>query len=542
MEIAGLIKEIPVEALLKLAESEEQTGALFLKSDHGIGEVLFENGLIYSADSPFVRERLGQRLVLEGVIHASDLHQALRDQENGQDRLLGEILLQKKLLPEKRVKQVVEQQIEEAVLHLLMWDKGQFAFERTSPDRSHKISIRPKALLKEKKKRIEELKSFSVKGPMEKIEDHPHSQIHQKFRREIMHTISKAKIFEPRIMVLLVEGDSKWRMMVQEELAKQNFQVKGVSSTEKAQFEIERMLEKRYSPIVNTDIDFPFQKKSMKLEGLDFMKNLHKKYPAVPILVSTSYPISNLRRKILFAGGIFCLVKPDLSILSSNNFEQIFQGFVRELAYCLDVSIQQYYQEYFQERAEIIKNDLLEDLYNSKAELVRLGGQIIKDSKVQENFHNISNILVQERDVYLAIEGVLNFMISHFDHVALFLWGKRYLNGYIGKSALRADFSEKIKNISVEFKNIRFLQKLYVEKMLFAGPPPKEGAYCNFLDRFLEKRPQWHLLYPVEVMGKVVGMWYADTISQGEKSLHTQTFVSFANLISLALKMDIEGD
>jgi len=155
---------------------------------------------------------------------------------------------------------------------------------------------------------------------------------------------------------------------------------------------------------------------------------------------------------------------------------------------------------------------------------------------IQENFHNISNMLVREGDVDLAIESVLNIMISHFDHVALFLWGKRYLNGYLGKSALRADFRERIKNLSVEYNNIQFLKKLYTEKTLFAGPPPGEGGYLKFLDRFLERRPQWHLLYPVEIMGKVVGMWYADTISQREKSLHMQTFVSLANLISLALK------
>lgn len=541
MEIAGLLKDVPVEALIKQAEAEEQTGKLLLKSEAGIGEIRFENGLIYFADSPFVRERLGHRLVAEGDIHPSDLYRILCNQEEHPNHLLGEILLKKNLLPEGRVRSVIEKQTEEAVLQLLVWEAGQFSFERSAPQNSHEVFIKPHLLLKEKKQRIGELKAVRGKGLMERIQDHPDPLIHQKLHRRIEETLARTKTFEPRIVVLLVEGDAKWRMMVQDELAGQNFHVKGVSSTEKAQTEVEHMIGKGYSPIVVTDIDFPRQQNKMKLDGLSFMEDVHKKYPAMPILVSTAYPISNLRRKILFFGGTFCLVKPDLSILSSRNFEQIFQAFIRELIYCLDFSIQQYYQDYFQERAEIAKNDLIEDLYNTLAEQIDLGEQVIQDAKVQEMFYKVSDLLVREGNLDRAITTVLDFAIARYDHAALFLWGKKYLNGYLGKSSQRADFSDRIKSVSVEYGKIPLLKKVRAEKEILAGPVPSQAPYEKFLDAFLEARPRWHILYPVVVMGKVVALWYADTKRETELEPNTHVFLSLVNLISLSLKMDIEN-
>jgi CheY-like chemotaxis protein len=541
MEIAGLLKDISVTKLLKQAEAEEQTGTLYLKSDLGIGEVHFENGLIYAAESPFVRERLGYKLVEEGALHSSVLYQSLRDQENHQSRLLGEVLLQKKLLSPERVKEIVEQQIEEAVLHLLVWDKGQFSFERNAPQQPRHVHIHPNQLIKEKKKQTGGSHTLSGKSVMERIQAHPDPMIHQRLHQEVKQTLSRAKVFEPRVTVLMVEGDAKWRMMAQDELAKHNFDVKGASTTEKAQYEIKRLLAKGYSPIVITDIDFPRQQKNTKLMGLAFMEELHKKHPEIPIMVSTSYPISNLRRKILFSGGIFCLTKPDLTILSTKNFEQIFQAFIHELIYCLDFNIQQYYQEYFNDRAEIVKNDLIEDLFNAKIELMQFGGQVVEDLKYQETYYRVSNMLVREGNVDGAIETVLNLLTGRYDHIALFLWGERYLNGYIGQSSNRADFSERIKKLSVEFGTIPFLEKLYKGKAIFTGPPPEDAAYAGFLSKFLEQRPGWHLLYPVEVMGKVVGLWYADRKDRIDRDPYVQVLITLVNLITLSLKMDIES-
>ena len=39
MEIRGLTKDVAVRTLLEQAESEEQTGTLFLQGDNGIGEI-----------------------------------------------------------------------------------------------------------------------------------------------------------------------------------------------------------------------------------------------------------------------------------------------------------------------------------------------------------------------------------------------------------------------------------------------------------------------------------------------------------------------
>ncbi len=540
MEIRGLIKDVPVPALLQQAESEEQTGVLYLKGEGTIGEVAFENGRVYAADSPFVRERIGQRLIVEGLVHPADLYEVLRDQENHKNHALGELLAKRELLSPERLKEVMTFQIEEAVLHLSMWQKGRFTFERRSRQKNHLVTLRPSKIL-EQKKRLTELKEEVPRSVMEWVEKHPDSLLHQRFQTEMEGTFSRAERFEPRITIVLVEGDSRMRMMVHDELVKHNFNVKGAGNVAKARAQIDRLMEQGYSPIVVTDIDFPHRKKEMKLEGLSFMETLHQEHPEIPILVSTSYPISNLRRKILFLGGVFCLVKPDLSVLSSRNFEQVFQSYIRELGYCLDLSIQQYYQQYYQERAEIIRDDLIESLMNAHAEVTRLGSRTIEEAKVHDLYCTVSDMLVRKGNVDDAIQEVLKFLTKRFDHVALFLWGKKYLNGYLGRSSLRADFEEKVAKVSVEHGKIPFLADLAQNKTVFTGPPPEEGAYRHFLDRFLSPPPGWQLLYPVEVLGKVVALWYADREKEVECVQDTRILISLVNLIALSLKMDIES-
>lgn len=539
MEITGLLNNISVQTLLEQAESEEQTGILFLKSDLGVGEVQFENGLIYFADAPLSRDKLGHALVSEGVMHPSEYYQTIREHDSESNRFETS-LLENHILSSDQVTRVIEQQIEEAVLHLMMWKEGSFAFKRSAPKNSHPVYLRPQHLMEKGKNRLSELTSLSSKSVIQRIREHPDPLIHQHLFQKIEQLHGRAKSFEPRVVALLVENDAKWRMMVQEEMTRQNFHVKGVSNTEKAEVEIEHMLSKGLRPIVLTDIDFPRQQNATKLAGLSFMEGLHKKYPQIPIVVCTSYPISNLRRKILFSGGIFCLIKPDLSILSSKNFEEIFQSFIRELVYCLDYTIQQIYQEYFQERSEILQNELIEDLYNTKKELMLFGEKSIEDAGIHEAFYRISNMLVREGDIDGAIDALFEFMAGRYDHVALFLWGKKYVNGYFGRSRLRADFSEKIKNVSVEYEKIPLLNKLYDEKTIFQGPPTEGKEDLNFLRNLQKEKPQWQLLYPIEVMGKVVALWYADVLKIRERDPYVHVMISLVNLIALSLKMDLE--
>jgi len=283
MDIRGLIEDVPVTELLRKAESEEQTGVLFLKGEGTIGEVAFENGLIYAADSPFVRERIGQRLIVEGLVHPANLYEALLEQENDKNHALGELLAKRKLLSPERLKEVMTFQIEEAVLHLSMWQKGQFTFERRSGRKSHLVTLRPSKIL-EQKKRHTELKKEVPRSVMEWVEKHPDSLLPHRFQTEMEGTFSRADRFEPRVTIVLVEGDSRMRMMVHDELVKHNFNVKGTGNVAKARAQIDRILEQGYSPIVVTEVDFPHKKKEVALEGLSFMETLHQEHPEVPIL------------------------------------------------------------------------------------------------------------------------------------------------------------------------------------------------------------------------------------------------------------------
>ena len=542
MEISGVLKNGSVIRLLEQAQEEEQTGVLLIKGEHGMGEVHLEEGWIYAADAPGVRERLGHRLVQEGALRMVELYEVLRSRPEGAPTLLGEALAARGLLPPERVERVVEDQIREAVLRLAVWEQGRFAFKRAPAGDAHRTRLRPRALFREERPRIEALRGQGGAAVLERIQEDKAPWVQAWLRGKIDRVLARAKHFEPRVRIVLVEGDPKWRLMVQDELSRQDFQVKGVSSPDKAQAEIERLVDKGYSPVVVTDIDFPRQQKGTKLAGLAFMEALHRRHPRLPMVVSTAYPISNLRRKILFLGGIFCLVKPDLSILSARNVEQVFQAFVKELVFCLDFAIHQYYQDYFHERGKIVQNELIEDLYNTAGELVHLGDQAVEAADHLRRIHEVSRLLAAEGDVDRAVEAVLEEAARHYDHVALFTWNRKYLNGFAGRSRLRADFGDRVQGISADYARIPFLASLREAPTLYQGPPPDEPAHREFLSLVTGAVPAWHLLYPVTVLGRVVGLWYADRGAACDRDPYAEVLVTLANMVTLAVKMQVEED
>jgi hypothetical protein len=89
-------------------------------------------GMITGAASPKCTN-LGSMLIARGALSEEQLKSAAELQRaNSPDRLLGSILVEKGLVEKEKLEEVLVGQIKGALLEMVAWTSGRFAFE---PDR-----------------------------------------------------------------------------------------------------------------------------------------------------------------------------------------------------------------------------------------------------------------------------------------------------------------------------------------------------------------------------------------------------------------------
>lgn len=121
----GNFKEKPFLKLLMEIKSREFTGTLTVnKEDHEKG-IYFEKGEPRYAITSRREERIGELLVLEGKINKEDLPSLLEEAKQT-DKRFGEFLLDRNLVTEKELRQVLEKQMEEIFESIFAWGDASY--------------------------------------------------------------------------------------------------------------------------------------------------------------------------------------------------------------------------------------------------------------------------------------------------------------------------------------------------------------------------------------------------------------------------------
>lgn len=128
----GDLQLLAVPDLLEFLKSSRRTGTLVVTSDAGIGAVHLRHGMITGAASPNCAN-IGDIMLERGQITTDQLISAAQEQKTDQpDRLLGAILVSKEIVDETTVREALVKQVHSAILEMVGWTAGRFAFE---PDR-----------------------------------------------------------------------------------------------------------------------------------------------------------------------------------------------------------------------------------------------------------------------------------------------------------------------------------------------------------------------------------------------------------------------
>jgi hypothetical protein len=127
MSISGNISTMPLSDIFQWLSVGQKTGTLVIKYGKTTKEVYFRGGRVLSASSSDPREFMGQFLLNTNKLTERQLKVAL-DMQNRDEKMLGKILLDQKVLSEDELKQILKTISEEVIYDLFLWETGQFDF------------------------------------------------------------------------------------------------------------------------------------------------------------------------------------------------------------------------------------------------------------------------------------------------------------------------------------------------------------------------------------------------------------------------------
>lgn len=128
MGISGSLKDVSVADVMQFIHLGRRTGTLLLSQGSKRAMIGFHLGRLVSAQAPRT-PKLGDLLVTSGMIDRGILKRAIHSQQSEiERRSLGQILLSAGSLDPEGLRQVIAQQIEQAVSEVMVWDSGNFEF------------------------------------------------------------------------------------------------------------------------------------------------------------------------------------------------------------------------------------------------------------------------------------------------------------------------------------------------------------------------------------------------------------------------------
>lgn len=131
MALSGNLQDFSIPDVFRLISLSGKTGVLHLFSERGEGSVWFREGQVFFAQSDRRRGLLGERLVTADRITQEQLAAAVqvREGEPEDGRRIGQILVDQGAITLEVLVDFVQEQIQDTVFDLFLWDEGSFTFE-----------------------------------------------------------------------------------------------------------------------------------------------------------------------------------------------------------------------------------------------------------------------------------------------------------------------------------------------------------------------------------------------------------------------------
>ncbi len=116
-----------VQDMLFLIGVQTRTGELVVESGNNIGSIVFHQGAVLQAYSPYSRA-IGDLMVEDGVITEAELFEALELQKKKMNIPIGTLLLQTGKVSFTLIEKLVHNQIRSGIRDFSAWDDVHFSF------------------------------------------------------------------------------------------------------------------------------------------------------------------------------------------------------------------------------------------------------------------------------------------------------------------------------------------------------------------------------------------------------------------------------
>ncbi|HLG25575.1 MAG TPA: DUF4388 domain-containing protein [Candidatus Gracilibacteria bacterium] len=168
MALEGSLKDFGLADIFQLIYVQKKTGSLTMKNASTEARVLFENGLVVSADTAQLEglNKIGEVLLRSGKISEDQLKEALLTQRRTKEKI-GIILVEMGAIAKDDLIKALGLHVKEAVFSLFQWKEGRYSFEPAdiSYQRDYWLPINTEFLIMEGVRRIDEWPYIEKKIP-----------------------------------------------------------------------------------------------------------------------------------------------------------------------------------------------------------------------------------------------------------------------------------------------------------------------------------------------------------------------------------------
>lgn len=539
MITSGSLKSTNLLQILTDAEGKSFDGTVTLKGKTGLASVTLKGGKVVFIREPRVKSRLGRYLVSRNTITEKELQSALNAQKKKGGSFLGEILIEQAVIEKDTLDTAMKTVAEESLIHLLTWEEGLFSIEE------EEVSGEPVGDIsyKEMAKKAGQLASaVEDEWTIDQIVASK-GQIEEGIKDEILQTVrrvsQKLRDLKPDEVVLLVEDELLMREMFKDKLISFGFEVDAVESPHKALEKLTEYEDSGKIPIVLADLIMPTLTGKGIFGGLELLEEIQKTYSHIPVIVNTAYPEASIRRRALFLGATYYINKPDRADIGPDELENQLNLFIEEVAVCIQNVIQRHEVYFERDQQNILREELLIQLIQSREELEKVGEVVQRDTGDIKFLSETSNKMVRDKSLGKMAEVMVNFAAKEMDRCAIFLVRKDELTGFYGgdRRPEGKQFGARVKELNMSISDSPLIKQVVEAGKIVTMENPGDQLGNQIKKLLGDPEPKHTVILPILVQNMVVALLYCDVIPGGTPPRDIDSLEILLNLASLSLEI-----
>ena len=539
MIVSGSLKITDLLKILKDGVTESFTGTVTLKGKTGLASITLKAGEVVFIREPRIKSRLGRFLVGRNIITEKELQSALNAQKKKGGSFLGEILIEQAVIDKESLGQAMKSVAEESLVHLFTWAEGLFRVEEEEVQGTSIGFIDYEALANKARQLASAVEDdWAIDELMPK-----EAQMGEEIREEIFTAVrrvsQKLRELKPDEVVLLVEDEMLMREMFKDKLSSFGFDVDAVESPHKAIELLDGYEESGKIPIVIADLIMPTLSGKGIFGGLELLEEIQKTRSHIPVIVNTAYPDPSIRRRALFLGATYYINKPERKDIAPDQLENQLNLFIEEVALCIQNVIQRHEVYFERDHQNILREELLSQLIQSREELQKVGDVVRRDTGDIKFLSETSASMVRDKSLGKMAEVIVNFASTEMDRCAILLIRKDDVTGFYGADRRPGGegFGEAIKGLSMRVSDSPLLKQAVDGKKVVTAENPGDQVGAPLAAVLGDPLPHHTVVLPILVQNMTVALLYGDVVPGGAPPREIDSLEILLNLASLSLEI-----